>query len=336
MLTILKRFSFTLVLALWLASLLSLAANLHPWAELFTHFKLQYFLVASIAFLLLLLLQQWYWALLALLIVFLHIWGLLPWYMAKTPEPIANTPSLKLLHANVHSRNPNHHLLLNWIKQSQPDLILLQEVSQSWAKALKSLQKNYPHQHLLSQDDNFGLALFSRLPLRNIKIYDRWQLDLSGKTSPEDGGSLLNYLSTSESFATMSLAAEVQFAGRWFALLSIHPLPPITPDFARIRNQQLQAATAWAKSQTLPILLVGDFNTSPWSPNYLQMQQDAQLRNAQLGHGLHITWPTWMPLLWMPIDHCLHSAEFQVNHFSTEPDLASDHLPLNVELQWRE
>lgn len=335
MLTFLKRLSFTLVLSLWLATLMSFAASLHPWAELFSHFKLQYFLSASLVFLLLLLMQQWRWALLALLLVALHIWGLLPWYIATTPEPIADAPRLKLLHANVHSQNPNHHLLRDWVAHRQPDVILLQEVSPAWAEALQDLKKAYPHHRLLPQDDNFGLALLSRLPLRKTRIYDRWQLDLSEKKTAEDGGSLLDYLPNSEGFATMSLATEIQFADRWFALLSLHPIPPITPDFAQIRNQQLQAATAWAKAQKQPVIMVGDFNASLWSPHYLRLQQDAQLRNAQLGHGLHITWPAWLPLLWTPIDHCLHSAEFQVNHFSTAPDLASDHFPLNVELQWR-
>ncbi len=288
----LKRFTIILLWMTALGTVLSFAARWHPWFELLTHFKWQYVLSSGLRMLLLLLLQQWRKSFLAMLLLALHLGGLWPALMAQAPMPIAHAPRLTVLHANVHSQNTQYQYLLEEVAQQQPDILFLQEVTPAWAQALEALKPRYPYHRVLPQEDNFGLAVFSRLPLRQVKIYDHDSMLLERSKHPENGGSLLTWLPNAQGFASLSMSLEVEFAGRWLSVLSVHPFPPVTPELAHMRNQQLQAAGEWAKAQTLPVFIVGDFNLSPWSPYYQDILRDTALLDAAQGHGVFITWPT--------------------------------------------
>ncbi len=50
------------------------------------------------------------------------------------------------------------------------------------------------------------------------------------------------------------------------------------------------------------------------------------------GFGLKPTWPTSLPLLMIPLDHCLLSPGLRVTSFEVGPRVGSDHLPVLVEI----
>jgi endonuclease/exonuclease/phosphatase (EEP) superfamily protein YafD len=79
---------------------------------------------------------------------------------------------------------------------------------------------------------------------------------------------------------------------------------------------------------------VGDFNTSLWSPYYAQLIRHTGLVNARQGFGLLPTWPAFLsvPFLMIPIDHCLVSPEIRVIRVRTGRTIASDHLPIIVDM----
>jgi endonuclease/exonuclease/phosphatase family metal-dependent hydrolase len=43
------------------------------------------------------------------------------------------------------------------------------------------------------------------------------------------------------------------------------------------------------------------------------------------------TYPAWFPLLWLPLDHCLVSADLLVGQFRVGPYAGSDHFPVVVD-----
>ena len=48
-----------------------------------------------------------------------------------------------------------------------------------------------------------------------------------------------------------------------------------------------------------------------------------------------MTWPTYNPLLRIPIDHCLVSEHFMIGEQYQGPDFGSDHYPVLTRLYLR-
>lgn len=85
--------------------------------------------------------------------------------------------------------------------------------------------------------------------------------------------------------------------------------------------------------ETLPLIVVGDFNSTPHHRAYQQLADGLRDAFAEAGEGPGFTYHADRPFV--RIDHVLFSDAFEV--VSAEvPDLdVSDHLPLVVRLRWR-
>ena len=83
-----------------------------------------------------------------------------------------------------------------------------------------------------------------------------------------------------------------------------------------------------------PLVAVGDFNSTAWSPYFSDLLNQTRLHDARLGFGLQPTWPTRQILLRIPIDHALVSEEVTVHDFRAGPDVGSDHFPVILDLSF--
>jgi endonuclease/exonuclease/phosphatase (EEP) superfamily protein YafD len=300
----------------WAASLAGFAAAL-GWAfELASHFRLQYaiilaFLAVAFACRRAAIPAGWFGlgASMNLLVIAPY---LVP--VQQFPPPQTAGSQLRILLLNVHSTNTRHDQVLEFVHAHAPDLVGLLEINDRWLEALNPLRLQYPHLVAEPRDDNFGIALYSRLPLAEGRIVYWGQAGL-----PSIRARLLgSHLAVNE-FSPM--------------LLLTHPLPPSNPEQFRLRNEQLEALATTASEPDHPVILLGDLNVTPWSPYFRQLLRRTQLRDSARGHGLRGTWPAQFPPLRIPIDHCLVSRGVEVIDRQVGPALGSDHLPLRVTLR---
>ena len=130
-----------------------------------------------------------------------------------------------------------------------------------------------------------------------------------------------------------SIAATIEVGGRNVFLLGTHPLPPASAAYARLRNEQFREIAAQVRRCAMPAIVLGDLNSTPWSPYFKELLRDSGLQNASQGRGLFGSWPAWMPLMRIPLDHCLASPSIRINNMRLGPGIGSDHLPLVVDVQ---
>jgi endonuclease/exonuclease/phosphatase (EEP) superfamily protein YafD len=128
------------------------------------------------------------------------------------------------------------------------------------------------------------------------------------------------------------MLARIRAGHRTFSLLAAHPPPPVNGRLFRIRNEQLRELGRLAMALDSPKAILGDLNTSPWSPFFLALLEQSSLNNARDGFGILPTWPTFFVPAMIPLDHCLVSPGTRVRHIRTGPDIGSDHLPLIIDL----
>ncbi len=158
--------------------------------------------------------------------------------------------------------------MISLVKAEQPDIAVFVEVSRLWAKELAVLSEMFPYSSHLQESDRFGSAIYSKLPLENasIKAFSKQR---------------------------KSLFADVKFQDKIISLILVHPTVPIKQQSFIERNRQLAAIGEYAAQVKNPLIVLGDFNTTMWSPFYKNMVKTAKLRNARSGFGILPTWPLY-------------------------------------------
>jgi len=157
------------------------------------------------------------------------------------------------------------------------------------------------------RDDNFGVALLSRVPLIDPRLEDFSTVGLP------------------------SITAAFWIGQTRITLLGTHPLPPVGTLQAGLRNGQLERISEWVQAQDDAVIVVGDLNITPWSPVFQTLIRKTGLRNSAEGRGLQGTWPAFLPPMRIPIDHFLHGGAVSVHERSILRFDGSDHLPQLVE-----
>jgi endonuclease/exonuclease/phosphatase (EEP) superfamily protein YafD len=280
----------------------------HTYLDWTAHFKPHYLVVSLLGCLAATSLQLWPWALGALVAFALNLIVIVPWYVPPpSPSPTASVP-LKVLCANVQYTNTHYAAFLALIRAEQPHVVIAQEANEAWLAHLTGLHAQFPYAITLPRRGGSGLAFYSRLPLAR---YD--MLALGQQQRP-------------------GLLAHLTLGDRSLALCTVHPRAPLRNYGMGPRNEQLWAVAAILQTVPPPKLLIGDLNTSPWSPAYRRVVRATGLRDGRQGFGLLPTWPAYLPWVAIPIDHCLVSPEIMVVQMRTGPKIGSDHLPLIVDL----
>ena len=283
--------------------------EINLYFELSSHFKLQYLLVGlSTLIFFALVRSKKIWLLVSAFCIVINLAEIVPWYF-PAPAFAGTTPGqqLRILHSNVLTNNRRYSDVISLVKAEQPDIAVFVEVSTSWARELAVLSEMFPYSLQQQESENFGSAIYSKLPLKNASV--------QGFSSQRK-----------------SLLADVKFQGKVISMMLVHPSVPIKQQSFIDRNQQLAAIGEYAAQVKNPLIVVGDFNTTMWSPFYKNMVKTGKLRNARSGFGILPTWPTFMPLVYIPIDHFLVSKEIGILKIHTGRNIGSDHLPLITDL----
>ncbi|MFZ5949944.1 MAG: endonuclease/exonuclease/phosphatase family protein, partial [Candidatus Rifleibacteriota bacterium] len=230
-----------------------------------------------------------------------------PFYFSKSPSMKPGEQKIKLLHVNVNTRAGNPAKILRLIEEQQPDLIILQEISSRWLTDIAELQKNYPFSISRPREDNFGIALFSRVPLPASQVIDIGQTGIP------------------------SIETKLSLDSSEIHVLAVHPTPPIGHEMTSRRNFMLAELGEIAAKRNSPLIIIGDLNTSPWGYHFKNMIEKGGLLDSAFGCGIQPTWPSNNFLLQIPIDHFLHSSEIRVLSRLICKDTGSDHFGLIVE-----
>ena len=278
----------------------------HFTVQLFTHFRLQYTIIAFLLCAAFIVMREGRHAIVLLVAAALNASFVIPWYADAATDIGAS--EFKVLNANVHANNGAHEKLLDLIATEQPDLVVLQEVTPEWAESLQHLVADYPHRLVEPRVDAFGIALLSRFPLTSTVSVD---------SGPQSRPTLVVTVSVGDGEITV---------------IGTHPTMPLPQSRYEARNAQLEQIGKLLQRAQNPRILIGDLNASLWDLHYESLENRTWLRNARKGFGVVPTWPTFLPFAMIPIDHVLVSEDIGVVDIRTGPRIGSDHLPLVVTL----
>ncbi|MDR3471730.1 MAG: endonuclease/exonuclease/phosphatase family protein [Devosia sp.] len=235
-------------------------------------------------------------------------------FAPRAPLPVDGRPVIKLMTANLFGLNYDMERVARAITAENPDILALQEYFVEQRGPLDPMIRGtYPYSVHCVGGKRANIAIYSKLPF----------------VQTTDGD-----CTTDESNTRRTAHILVRFTltdGSTFSVLTTHlewPLPP-----QRLRDQ-LPTLLAAIRSAPAPLLVVGDFNSTPWSHFQQQLADDAGLTRQT--HGL-LTFPMrfwiagWRDTLpFLPLDQVMSKGDIAIHDIHTGPTTGSDHLPIVV------
>lgn len=302
------------LLTFFLVSILSVFAYQSDGSqtfELISHFRTQYLLVQLACLLVMLLFRSWRGSVLILCGLLLNLVPIAPYYIPKTDLDSITRNHIKVVQLNLLVTNRDYTKMLQFIAKEDPDIIGFEEVSPYWSAVLTKALSAYPYRIVEPEKTAFGIALFSKRPLKNGRIKYFGKAYQKNRFFP-------------------SIVADTVIGGESTTMIVTHPLPPMAG--FEVRNSQLADMAAHRAEYHKNLIIIGDLNVTPWSSYFQRLVEQTGLSDSQLGFGVQPSWQSPIPLISIPIDHILTSDRFIVGHRALGPDIGSDHLPVVAQL----
>lgn len=306
-----------------IATILGFAGGLSWIFDLMDHPRPQYCLILVFAIVIGAIYRQ-AWSFLWLIPLILNLVVILPLFFAPTDivSQIKNTP-FRIIHINLDRHNLNTTPAIDYMEKQDVDLIFLQEVTSKWLTSLESNLSRYRIVTSLPQENSLGVAML--VPIQPSSRMDIVSIQIIHLPSYSD-------------------RPLIETTWRWedrdVVILSLSLIRPRNSSTSAFQKIELNAVADWSlnleKDQKHDAIVIGDFNSTPWSSRFREFLHQSNLINSQRGFGLQPTWLAGLPsFLGIPIDHCLHSKSIVTVNRGTGPNIGSDHLPVFVELQKR-
>jgi endonuclease/exonuclease/phosphatase (EEP) superfamily protein YafD len=294
------------------ANLLPLGARLSWVLELTTHFRVQYLAATAVLLVLLALRRKWRACVVLAAAGVVSAAAVLPYLpLAAAAQPVAAATAarLKVLTVNVSFRQFSARRLLELVRQENPDILVLQELTPHAETVLKDFDTAFPFNRKFPADGAYGIGLWSRLELE------------SGQTIAIG--------------RVPAIEARVRGPTGVFTVIGVHLSAPTTPRRAAARRQQLLELAARSAAVAGPLVVAGDFNVTPYSPYFVEWLQTSGLTDSRRGRTLSVSWPTMLPWAGVPIDHVAVNTDFTILSHRRLPNFESDHYGVLVELALR-
>ena len=220
---------------------------------------------------------------------------------------------IKLIFANVLMSNRNSSILKKTLREIEPDIILTVETDAWWQSELKEFETTHPFIIHQPQPNTYGMLFYSRLEVVDSTIEFLVEDDIP------------------------SIHARVRLkSGQAVSLHCLHPRPPFPTEAAESteRDAELLLVGKTIKSETLPVVVMGDLNDVAWSRTNYLFQDISGLLDPRIGRGFYNTFHAQVPFLRFPLDHFFHSNHFRLVEFKRLPRFGSDHFPVCIALSF--
>ena len=243
------------------------------------------------------------------LTVFFLFMGIYSFYFDIGAVAYSHDPrATKIVGANMWYKNEKVEDIEKFFKDEDADVLMLTEYTPSHADYLDDfLTENYPFKIIQFENLTFpftGKAIYSKYPLI--------QNDLPNAYEKE-----------------MFLSGGVQIADKVADLVMVHSTAPVTKNYFDARNKQFEyMKTEILEGSESTAIITGDFNVSPWSPRFVDINRKMKLNNMKrvAGNKFDFSWELQKaPFFKSLIDHTFVSSDVRVKSYELKDFPGSDH-----------
>jgi endonuclease/exonuclease/phosphatase (EEP) superfamily protein YafD len=312
---LLRLLAALLILATAPPAILATLGFAVPLFDLFNHLQLLLFfgtLAAAIAALLLA--MRLGWKAVAILAFAASAWTFVPeWLSSLSPrQPVSDVTTIKVMTHNIFGLNYDMRRVDAVIREEDPDIVALQEYFPEQAGLGELLRERYPYSVRCQGGKRANLGLYSKFPFRE---------EMAAGECPDNAQGTQR---TAHIIAGFTLST-----GMAFSVMTTHmdwPYP-----IERQRDEFAAVAEA-ANAIEGPLLVVGDFNSTPWSYSMKAFEAASGLtretRNLMTYPELFTTRRGLIRLEpFLPLDHVFQRG-LTVSELAIGEQTGSDHRPV--------
>ncbi len=202
-------------------------------------------------------------------------------------------------------------VFIRWYRELVPDVLLINEPNQAWAKSISMLNQDFPYSIKYPLENTYGMILLSKLVLTE---------------------SAVNFLVKDD---IPSIFTKIQLpSGKLIDFYGVHPEPPKPGTDTYERDTELLIIGKKIKEIKNPSLVAGDLNDVGWSVTSKLFRKYSELVDPREGRGFYNTYSVSIPLLRYPLDHIFYSKEFGLISLKKLGDIGSDHFPIFISLNY--
>lgn len=288
-----------------IASITGYFSDYHFLADICSHFRVQYFIFGVLSIIIFCFLKK---PKTLIVIVFLltlsNFFEFLPYVKFFNEN---KTSDLKVGLLNLYTPNKQYDNVRNELKNSKSDILIVQEIDDIWSSELFEVKKMYEYTYEITRDDNFGIAVYSNIPVTGLKKIN------------------------TGFFETPVMSVLCNKNGKEFEVIAIHTTPPISQPYFLNTKKMFEDLAEYISLNGRETIVAGDINSSMFSSNYKNFVKKSKLKDS--GTIFQPTWTAyWFKIFRIPLDHIFTTKSFKIKSFSVGNKVGSDHFPVYAEI----
>ena len=294
-------------ISILIISLLGFQGELFLYFDLISHFRVYltifslFFLIVSLTFKNKLAI---YSSIFSLAVNFLVV---APYLFAS--QKLSHEKHFRLVTVNLWVYNPVKAPAIEFLREINADVVVLNEVSPTWVEPVKSLRDIYPYQYFRTDCQERGhcqMALISKEPWNEL------------------------FTSNNEANIPTFILTRFTHMRQEFSILGTHLIYPLAKGTFELQARQINAISNIVNKEKGDLILTGDFNFSPWSVFHRRLINNTKLKRAE--GGILASWLSRSMPIRLPIDHTYFRIKQGLVHMYLGPNIGSDHLPVITDI----
>jgi endonuclease/exonuclease/phosphatase (EEP) superfamily protein YafD len=235
------------------------------------------------------------------------------------PKAISNNTELTFMTYNLFFKNKNPDVILNQIKETNPDLLIVQELTPAWAGILSTtLGQKYPYQKIYLDKGTHGIGVYSKYKLSNdTLLLNESKRPFAQIVAVHVQDKKIQIINTH----LASPAAAVEHPENFLSLFSSN---------YTLREKQFKHINLAVESNPCDAsILIGDLNTTLYEPIYRNLRSTWVDVFNEVGEGSNKTFPnTSRSAPFLTLDYILIKGKATPVSAKVLSSGSSDHLAL--------
>jgi endonuclease/exonuclease/phosphatase (EEP) superfamily protein YafD len=296
----------SLLAIILLMSLLGFLSSMNFVFDVCSHLRLQYLFFSLITMIVLLLIFRKK-TLSLILSILIFIFNFFPIVSVIKINKYGLGKSISVGMITLTRQNKQYKSVIMEIAKTKPDILILQEIDDKWSSKLQVVKNSYPYVYEISRKDNYGMAIYSKVHITQIRRMNIGTYDIP------------------------AISAFCDVNGKVFEILSIHSTPSTSQKYFINTKSVYSALADYIVQNGDNIIVVSEMNVPQYASTYKNFISRSKMKDCF--NIFNLSYSAKLPyLVRLPYDHIFITNSFILKGIEIGSSVGSEHFPIYVKV----